>query len=1125
VAKVKSYLDDGPLWYKDAIIYQLHVKTFYDGNNDGVGDFQGLTLKLDYLRDLGITTIWLLPFYPSPLRDDGYDISDYYNVHTRYGTLRDFKEFLRQAHSRGIRVITELVINHTSDQHPWFQRARKAKPGGNYRDYYVWSQSPEKYKDARIIFNDFESSNWAWDEQAQAYYWHRFYSYQPDLNFDNPNVQKEIFRIMDFWFSMGVDGMRLDAVPYLFERESTNCENLPETYDFLRKLRKHVDANFQDKMLLAEANQWPEDAVAYFGKGDICQMAFHFPLMPRMYMGVQMEDRFPIIDVLEQTPKIHNKCQWAIFLRNHDELTLEMVTDEERDYMYHSYAKDARSRINLGIRRRLAPLLNNNKRKIELMNILLFSLPGTPIVYYGDEIGMGDNHFLGDRDGVRTPMQWSPDRNAGFSKENAQKLYLPVVIDSEYHYETVNVETQENNHSSMLWWIKRVIAMRKRFKAFSNGDIKFLMPENPKVLCFLRQYKDEIVLVIINLSRFSQYVSLDLREYEGVNPKELFSQNDFPVIKEKPYTITVGPHGHFWFLLEKPRTGKKKTGRIFTLSDSWDEIFEDKKIKRFESDILPGYLYRARWFRGKSRKIRAAKVANILDLGGGQDIKVLIVDVFYTSGNTESYFLPVSFVFAKEDHSIARDFPKSIICRIKIKGREGLLYDGMYNKAMHGILFDLVRGRKKKSSGGSGIKGYPGKKFKQLTRESSGVMESRVLKGEQSNTSVIYGNEIYLKMFRKIEQGVNPDIEITRYLTEKKKTDTAPAFAGHIEYTDGKGAAVSMAILQGFIQNSTEFWSYTLDNVKRYFEMYLSEVHESVSEENNENKEKRKIEQHFEVTKDPSGSIDSFYSELTVLLGQRTGKMHIELSGDKEDSDFRPESFSMLYQKSLYQSMGSQARHVLGLLRKNLPAMNKELRKEAEEVLGYEKEIFAMFKKVLGKKYQAKKIRIHGDYHLGQVVYTGKDFVIIDFEGEPARPLSERRLKRSALRDVAGMVRSFHYAAYATLLLNESVREEDMSVLETAAELWSRHMSGVFLDSYYDTVKGYDILPKNKNDLKCLFQIYMLDKAIYELGYELNNRPDWLFVPIRGIKHVMREHLSEKESRKKKGQKKGGIKR
>ncbi|OLD71808.1 MAG: maltose alpha-D-glucosyltransferase, partial [Acidobacteria bacterium 13_1_40CM_2_56_11] len=489
-------LEDDPLWYKDAIIYELHVRAFYDSNDDGIGDFAGLTQKLDYLQDLGITAVWLLPFYPSPLRDDGYDIADYTAVHPSYGSVNDFRAFLREAHRRGIRVISELVLNHTSDQHAWFQRARRARPGSPARKFYVWNDTTEKYKEARIIFKDFETSNWTRDPFANQYYWHRFYHHQPDLNFESADVRRSLLAVVNFWLGMGVDGMRLDAVPYLYERDGTNCENLPETHQFLKNLRKKVDERFRNRMLLAEANQWPEDAIAYFGSGDECHMAFHFPVMPRMFMALRMEDRFPIIDILAQTPPISETCQWALFLRNHDELTLEMVTDEERDYMYRAYAHDPQMRINLGIRRRLASLLGKDWNRIELMNALLFSLPGTPVLYYGDEIGMGDNIYLGDRNSVRTPMQWSADRNAGFSKASPHRLYLPIVIDPDSHYEAFNVEAQQNNPHSMLWWMKRLIAMRKRYKAFGRGTLEFLYPENHRVLAFIRRYQDEIILVI-----------------------------------------------------------------------------------------------------------------------------------------------------------------------------------------------------------------------------------------------------------------------------------------------------------------------------------------------------------------------------------------------------------------------------------------------------------------------------------------------------------------------------------------------------------------------------------------------------------------------------------------------------
>jgi maltose alpha-D-glucosyltransferase / alpha-amylase len=539
-----------PHWYQDAIIYQVHVRSFSDSDGDGIGDFQGLTSKLDYLQALGVTALWLMPFYPSPLRDDGYDTSDYTDIHPSYGTLRDFKRFLREAHRRGLRVITELVLNHTSDQHPWFQRARHAPPGSPERDFYVWSDTPERYTEARIIFKDFEQSNWSWDPVAKAYFWHRFYSHQPDLNYDNPAVFRAMTRAIDFWLGMGVDGLRLDAVPYLFEREGTNCENLPETHEALRRLRQHIDRRHEDRMLLAEANQWPEDAVAYFGQGDECHMAFHFPVMPRLFMAVRMEDRFPIVDILAQTPAIPETAQWAIFLRNHDELTLEMVTDEERDYMYRVYAADPAARINLGIRRRLAPLLGNHRRRIELLNGLLFALPGTPIIYYGDEIGMGDNIYLGDRNGVRTPMQWSPDRNAGFSAANPQRLYLPIITDPEYHYEAVNVDAQQTNQHSLLWWMRRLIALRKQHPAFGRGTLEFLSPRNRAVLACIRRHPEETLLIVVNLSRYVQYAELDLGAFQGQTPMELFGRVAFPTVGDRPYLLTLAPHTFFWFALE-----------------------------------------------------------------------------------------------------------------------------------------------------------------------------------------------------------------------------------------------------------------------------------------------------------------------------------------------------------------------------------------------------------------------------------------------------------------------------------------------------------------------------------------------------------------------------------------------
>src|SRR5262245_44495047 len=661
-------LTNDPLWYKDALIYELHVRAFHDSVGDGVGDFRGLTQKLDYLQDLGVTAIWLLPFYPSPLKDDGYDIADYTNVNADHGTLRDFQELLNAAHQHGLRIITELVINHTSDQHPWFQRARRAKPGSIERNFYVWNDTPEKYKVARIIFKDFEHSNWSFDPVAGAYFWHRFYHHQPDLNYDNPAVWKAIFPVLDFWMGMGVDGMRLDAVPYLYERQGTNCENLPETHVFLKSLRSHVDAHYKNRMLLAEANQWPEDASAYFGNGDECHMNFHFPLMPRMFMAIHMEDRFPIIDILAQTPAIPDNCQWGLFLRNHDEPTLEMVTDEERDYMYRAYAGDLRARINLGIRRRLAPLMGNSRRRIELMNGLLFSLPGTPILYYGDEIGMGDNIYLGDRNGVRTPMQWSADRNAGFSRCNPQKLYLPIITDPEYHYESLNVEAQQNNPASLLWWTKRLIALRKRYKAFGRGSLEFLHPHNRKILAFLRRYHEEYILVVANLSRFVEYVELNLSAFQGLVPMELFGRNPFPVIGKQPYLLTLGPHAFYWFKLQ-PSPGAVRASLAdphaqlpaLKVRENWENLFRNQGRPRLEEG-LPGYLQQQPWLIANGRTVKAATVRESFRLRYGETVAfITLIGVEYNQGEPQTYLLPLTLLTGEATERVWQDAPPLVL--------------------------------------------------------------------------------------------------------------------------------------------------------------------------------------------------------------------------------------------------------------------------------------------------------------------------------------------------------------------------------------------------------------------------------------------------------------------------------
>jgi maltose alpha-D-glucosyltransferase/alpha-amylase len=1107
-----------PLWFKDAIIYELHVKTFCDSDGDGMGDFRGLIEKLDYLQELGVTAIWLLPFYPSPMRDDGYDIADYFDVNPNFGTLDDFRAFLGAAHDRNLRVITELVINHTSDQNPWFQKSRRAvarhgplAPGNDrgsaktngvaeagysdedlaYKDFYVWSETPEKYKDARIIFKDFETSNWAWDPLAKAYYWHRFYSHQPDLNFDNPAVHDAVKKVCDFWLSMGVDGLRLDAIPYLYEREDTNCENLPETHKYLQELRAHVDAKFPNRMLLSEANQWPEDAAAYFGKGDEAHMNFHFPLMPRMFMALQMEDRFPIIDIMEQTPAIPENCQWAMFLRNHDELTLEMVTDEERDYMYRVYATDPHARINLGIRRRLGPLLANNRRKIELLKTLLFSMPGTPIIYYGDEIGMGDNFYLGDRNGCRTPMQWSPDRNAGFSRANPQQLYLPVTIDPEYHYEAVNVENQQKNLSSLLWWTRRVIAMRKNFKAFSRGSLEFLNPDNPKVLAFLRHFENETIVIVANLSRFSQSAELDLSRFAGCVPMEVFSRNLFRPIRKTHYVITLGPHAYYWFVLQAPidarRASKKHVVPIIKAPAQLDVLFDDGQREQLERDVLPNHIQNSRWFGSKARSFRNLKVTEELAFSADADgARLWFIDVNYLDAPTERYAIPVKIASGEAAHSITQNASQAIVAHFGRKNG-AILCDAIWDAAFRSQLFEaIVRRRTFKAQAGQ---------FVGLTTSGFEVQHvdisanSHVLSAEQSNSSMLFDNKFFLKLYRKLEDGVNPDVEITRFLTEKTDFPNVPAFVGALEYHRPKAEPTVVCLLQRAIANEGNVWTLTVDALGRYYERVLERKGDFQSE-----------------TAPPGVLLEELvggvYPEKVKLLGQRTGELHLALASRNDDPAFAPEPFNAMAQRSVYQSMRTSLRRAFTSLEKKLSDVPAKFRSEAREVLAAEKEILAREKRLLDRRTNAAKIRIHGDYHLGQLVYTGKDFVILDFEGEPARPLSDRKMKRSVLRDVAGMMRSFQYAAYAALW-QQALRKEDVPFLERWADLWYRQTSSMFLQSYLKTITGAIFIPTNSDDLQIMLEAYLLDKAVYEIGYELNNRPNWVLIPIRGIKHIL----------------------
>ena len=1111
-------LPGDPLWYKDAVIYELHVKTFYDSDGDGIGDLKGVTEKLDYLQALGVTAIWLLPFYPSPLRDDGYDIADYMSVHPSYGSLRDFQTLLREAHRRGLRVITELVINHTSDQHEWFQRARKAPPGSRERDFYVWSDTVTAYQDARIIFKDFETSNWTWDAGAGAYYWHRFYSHQPDLNFDSPHVQRAIFRVLDFWLGMGVDGLRLDAVPYLFEREGTNCENLPETHAFLAQLRRHVDERYRDRMLLAEANQWPEDAVAYFGDGDECHMAFHFPLMPRLFMGLRLEDRYPIVEILSGTPAIPETAQWAVFLRNHDELTLEMVTDEERDYMYRAYAQDPEARINLGIRRRLAPLLSNSRRRIELMMALLLSLPGTPVLYYGDEIGMGDNIYLGDRNGVRTPMQWSTDRNAGFSRGNPQRLYLPVIIDPEYHYETVNVESQQNNPHSLLWWTKRVIALRKRYPSFSRGSIEFLYPENAKVLAFIRRHEGQTLLMVANLSRFVQGVNLDLSAFHGHDLVEIFGSTKFPpVAADHPYFLSLGPHDFYWFTLEPqpsellPTVDLDDPVDVIRVARRWDDALRGTARTALEAR-LPEYIRERRWFGSKTRTIRSVTIAEALPLGRGTRPGgyLTLLDVAFAEGERETYVLPIAFATGERVEQIVRDAPAAAIARVDVgESLSGLLYDACHDPAFCATLLDTI-GRRQTLDGEHGsLIASTTRSYRDLLAEPDANLTPTLIGAEQSNTSVIYGDRFILKLFRRPEEGLNPDLELGRFLTDRKPLTNTPPVAGSIEYRRGRGQPRTLAVLQGFVPNEGDAWHYTADELRRYYERALaSSIEMSPAPRAEASLAALLTEEELpDGAARPGEDMVGAFRESARLLGQRTAELHLAFaSGDTPD--FVPEAFTPFYQRSLLESMRAGSRRAFQLLarrRGDLPPDAYDLR---TEVLALEETVNERFRSVLGRPLGATRIRSHGDYHLGQVLFTGSDFVIIDFEGEPARPLSERRVKRAPLRDIAGMLRSFHYAAYSALH-QEDIRPEDRPVLEPWARIWLERVSAAFLVGYLSIAEPGGFLPPDPVARAALLEIYLLDKALYELAYELNNRPAWSWIPLQGIHDLVRPRGDE----------------
>jgi len=1095
----QSELVDDPLWYKDALIYEIHIRAFQDSNGDGIGDIEGLIDKLDYLLDLGVTAIWLLPFYPSPLRDGGYDIADYTSVHESYGTRHDVARLLREAHKRGLRVITELVLNHTSSEHPWFQRARHAPHGSPERDFYVWSETPARYEDTRIIFKDYETSNWAWDPIAKAYYWHRFYSHQPDLNFDNPAVHAALFEVIDFWMEMGVDGLRLDAVPYLYEREGTSCENLPETHEFLKKLRRHIDGKFKNRMLLAEANQWPSDAAAYFGDGDECHMNFHFPLMPRMFMAIELEDSFPIVNILKRTPIMPESCQWATFLRNHDELTLEMVTDEDRDTMYRAYASERTARINLGIRRRLAPLLRV-RRKVELMNALLLSLPGTPVFYYGDEIGMGDNIYLGDRDGVRTPMQWSSDRNGGFSRANPQKLYLPTIIDPEFHYEAINVEAQQANPSSLLWWMKRLIAKRKEHRLFGRGTIEFMSGDNPRVLAFVREYEGEAVLVIANLSRFVQCARLNLDRFKGTIPTELFGRMRFPEIADAPYFVSLGPHDFYWLALERPQAADVLERPALTARGTWMSLLEPKARPSLARALMP-YIAHCRWFRGKARVRKQTAITDVLVFDNDPRFAIVMLAIEYDRGPPETYVVPIAFAEDSEPSESLRT-PQFVIASVAINDVPdrgvvtGVLYDALCADGFNAALMKAMLDR----SGATGQRGkLVGDAFGALLAlPPDSNLAPRATAADQSNSGVSYGDRFLLKLFRAIEEGPSAEYEHARYFANRAPDyHGVSRLAGALEYRPLQGGEPStIGTLFEFIPNQGDAWLLTMGALDRYYDQLLADEQrrsELPPPITGSLLERSRVEATPQI-RDWLGS----YMDLARLLGTRTAELHLILASEPSDPLFKPEAYDIMHQQSIYGTASTSLSRTFDLLRSRRHTLTPEIQVLADGLLAREVEIDLALARITKRRFDAQRIRIHGDYHLGQVLWTGEDFVIIDFEGEPGRPLSQRRFKRNPLRDVAGMLRSIAYASGAAMRDGRH-RLEDMARLVPWGRAWSEWVSEAFVGSYLTRAQGARFIPRLESDLNLMLEFFLLEKCIYEIGYELNNRPDWIEIPLHNL--------------------------
>ena len=1106
--KVGSASD--PLWYKDAVIYEIHVRAFADSNADGIGDFQGLISKLDYLQDLGVTCLWLLPFFPSPLRDDGYDISDYTGVNPSYGTIQDFQEFLDAAHQRNMQVMIELVINHTSDQHPWFQAARLTPKGSPEREMYVWSDTDKLYDGVRIIFTDTEKSNWTWDEVAQQYYWHRFFSHQPDLNFDNPRVMEEVLNAMRFWMDMGVDGLRLDAIPYLVERDGTSCENVPETHVKIKQIRAAIDAEYENRLVLAEANMWPADVRPYFGDGDECQMAFHFPLMPRIYMALRQEDRLPITDIMAQTPDIPDNCQWGLFLRNHDELTLEMVTDDERDYMYLAYSADPRMRINVGIRRRLAPLVDNNRRRIELLNSLLLSFPGTPIMYYGDEIGMGDNIYLGDRNGVRTPMQWNSDRNAGFSKAVPAKLYFPVIMDPIWGYQAINVEAQQSDQSSLLHWTRNMIALRKLFQVFGRGTLEFLHPDNRKILAYIRNLgredgSSETVLCVANLSRFAQPVSLDLAQYDGMQPVEMVGYVSFPKVTRDLYPLTLAPYSFLWLELQ-PAPVKSSAPEVDEGNPALQLLSPDGSAAditklvtgpglAFMQQLLTGYLPLQRWFGAKARTIISVAVDDCMELPG-TSATILFLLVRYEDGGSDTYQLPLALSTGAAAEALQAGAAKSILASFTRGGRTAVLHDATADESFRQALLSTIEHDASAKGRTADLVGHRSTAFEAI--RGTAPLPARTGSAEQSNTSILYGGKLIMKLFRRLQPGENPDTEIGRFLTEVAHFPRIAPFIGDLRSVTPGGEPTTLAMLQGLVENEGDGWEWTLEELGRYYDSVATcPVPTNLGHP-------ASFLTNAPIPADASEHA-GLYLDAAALLGRRTAEMHLALATPTDNPAFAAEPFTASDLAADAARVDNQVATALDALKRGMSrlpdATADRVVDDAAMLLSRRRDLLAATRRYAAgdPSTYGHRTRIHGDYHLGQILRAKNDFVILDFEGEPARSLEERRRKQSPLKDVAGMLRSFSYAAFAGLARFAQRRPEAARNVEPWAQLWANSVSTAFLSGYRQIIAADPSLLPEPAIAQSMLDVNLLEKALYELQYELNNRPDWVRIPLAGI--------------------------